>query len=153
MATRHAGNACSAGRQPLDDRHADWKADAEFEGEPCICLTVFVRSLISDSRTLCRADILLRLRLGRYEPHGRARGRFADCLGIDIIILVALDEGAHVPPLDEFDLMPEGGELASHVVRASASFHDYGASMKGGKKLKPVPCETRLCRAVPDREG
>jgi len=78
---------------------------------------------------------LLRFGLGRDEPHGWARRRLADRLGVYEVVLVALDEGPHELRRDEFDLMPEGAQFAGHVLGTGAGFHDDSAGMEGSEKL------------------
>lgn len=122
--------------QTGDDSLADRQADSEFQQE-FMYLVIGLGAITHQRIThaMQGRQSLLRFRLRRYKPHGRTRRRFANRLSIHKVVLVTLDERPYELRRDEFGLMPECSQLASHMVRASAGLHHHRARVKCGKKL------------------
>jgi hypothetical protein len=78
---------------------------------------------------------LLRFGLRRNKSHGRTRGRFANGLGVDKVVLIALHERLHKLGRDELDLMIEARQFACEVMCAGTGFHHSGTAVERGEKL------------------
>ncbi len=55
--------------------------------------------------------------------HAGLGGSFTDCFGVEEIVLVAGDKGAHILRGDQLNLITETGEFARQPVLAAAGFH------------------------------
>jgi hypothetical protein len=69
-----------------------------------------------------RLQVELRRALDRHETHLRPLHRLADRLGVGLVVLVGLDERAHVLRRHQAHLVAELGEPAREVVRTARRF-------------------------------
>jgi hypothetical protein len=73
------------------------------------------------------------------------RWRLGDRIGIGRVVLLALNEGFHVRWREQPDIVAEGANLASTIVRDDAGFHrDQAARLGRQEREKPRPRQLAL---------
>ncbi len=86
--------------------------------------------------------------LNRHEAHVRPQRRFADCLGVACVGLVALHERLHIGGGHETRLVPERADDARPMMRRAAGLHDDQAARQRGEvffhPLAPQPRRDHL---------
>jgi hypothetical protein len=88
-------------------------------------------------------DGLLLGRFHRHEPHRRPGDRLTDRLSVCHVILLALHVGLHMAWRDQSHLVNEPGELASPVVRRTASLDpDQAGTPLCGERQHPAALQS-----------
>lgn len=91
----------------------------------------------------------LRLGLEFDEPHGRARGRFSDCLGISVIILLSLHIGSHILGRHQPHRVALIRQQPAQQVGAATGLHCHDA----GRQLGGICDHRRPPHPAPQDDG
>ena len=94
---------------------------------------------------------LLLLALYRHEPHVGTTRRLTDGLGIGGIVLLSLPERLQIGRRNQSNPVPNGGQLACPMMRATACFHRYQAAGLTRKELQQLRARDPLAELLTPR--
>ena len=86
-----------------------------------------------------RLAVELGLALERHEMHARPLHRLGDCLGVDIVVLVALHEGPHILRRHQPHIVPLPGQDPAKIMGAAARLHPDPAGRQGRRQNDESP--------------
>src|SRR5262245_6910045 len=81
---------------------------------------------------------LLLLALHSHEAHVRPLRCFANCLGVDRVVLLPLHERLYIGGRDQPNLMAKFGKLASPVMSPATCFQRYRTTRLGGEEIQQL---------------